>query len=159
MTALTKRTGAVERWLDLLSRMGEEVVRMLLARGNVSLDHVDQFGQSPLSRAARNGHEGVAKMLLEQNNINPETVDTEYGQEVLLGTAKSKEERILKTLLERTDINPHKADQRNGTLLWFAARNRHEQVVRILPKQEDANSDLVNQFCETSLSRTACHER
>jgi len=61
MTAPTKRMGAVECRSGSLSRMSEEVVCMLLARGNASPDHADQPGESPLSRAASSGHEGSSR--------------------------------------------------------------------------------------------------
>ena len=45
----------------------EGVVGMLLEQEDVNHDHVDtEYGPTPLSWAARNGHMGVVKMLFER---------------------------------------------------------------------------------------------
>jgi ankyrin repeat protein len=42
---------------------------MFLARGNVQPDAKDNYGQTPLSRAAENGHEAVAKLILATDRV------------------------------------------------------------------------------------------
>lgn len=44
---------------------------ILLERNNTNPDIPDKYGQTPLSFAARNGHEWVVGILPEQNDINP----------------------------------------------------------------------------------------
>jgi ankyrin repeat protein len=39
------------------------VVKLLLATGKVNADSKDNFGQTPLSQAARKGHKAVVKLL------------------------------------------------------------------------------------------------
>ena len=52
---------------------------MLLERNDVNHNIVDEYGQIPLSWAARNGHEGVVSTLLGRNDVNPNIAD-KYGQ-------------------------------------------------------------------------------
>jgi ankyrin repeat protein len=39
------------------------VVKVLLATGQVDVDAKDEYGQTPLSRAAEGGHEAVVRLL------------------------------------------------------------------------------------------------
>ncbi len=41
----------------------EAVVKLLLSTGKVNVDMKDNYGGTPLSRAAENGHEAVVKLL------------------------------------------------------------------------------------------------
>jgi len=50
-------------------------VNLLLGRDEVSLDKPDRTGQTPLSRAACNGHEEVVKLLLGRDDVSPDTQD------------------------------------------------------------------------------------
>ena len=47
----------------------------LLERKEVNPDPSDQYGQTPLREAARNGHEGIVKLLLERKEVNPNPCD------------------------------------------------------------------------------------
>ena len=38
------------------------------------------FGRTPLSWAARSGHEGIVKLLLERKDVTPDTLDRRYGR-------------------------------------------------------------------------------
>jgi len=49
---------------------------MLLERGGVNPATADAYGQTPLSCAARFGHEEIVRMLLGRNGVNPGTADT-----------------------------------------------------------------------------------
>jgi ankyrin repeat protein len=45
-------------------RVYEPVVRQLLAENGVDPDSKDRYGRTPLSWAARNGHEAVVRLLI-----------------------------------------------------------------------------------------------
>ena len=55
-------------------------------------------------------HEGVAKMLLEREDVNLIQADSEYGLTPLLWAIWNGYEGVVKMLLEREDINPNLAD-------------------------------------------------
>ena len=54
------------------------IVELVIVFVNVEGYEVDQqdcTGKTPLARAAKNGHEGVVKILLQQENVNPDHPD------------------------------------------------------------------------------------
>ena len=55
--------------------------------------------QTPLMRAAGLGHEGVVKLILEREVVNPNQANSVYGQAALWLAARNKHEGIVKMLL------------------------------------------------------------
>jgi ankyrin repeat protein len=49
--------------------------KLLLARGKVDTDSKDNYGQTPLRRAAGNGHEAVVKLLLATSKVDADSED------------------------------------------------------------------------------------
>jgi len=128
-----------------------------LERKDVNPDHADTFGgRTPLSWAARGGHEGVVKILLERKDVNPDHADT-YGQTPLSLAAQGGHEGVVKMLLERKDVSPDRADTEYGrTPLSFAAERGHEGVVKILLERNDVNpAQADTEYGRTPLSWAA----
>ena len=119
----------------------DEVVKMLLERGDVNPDQADTFyGQTQLLWAAENRHEGIVNMLLEQENVNPNQPNTKYSETPLLRAANKGHEGVVKMLLERDDLNPNQEDTALGqTPLLWAAECGHEGVVKMLLERYDVN--------------------
>ena len=130
------------------ARGHEEVVKMLLERGDVNLDLRDsRWMRTPLIWAAARGHEGVVKVFLEQEVVNPNQANSAYGQEALSSAAGNGHEGIVKMLLEREDINPNQAPAGDSnTPLSSAACWGYEGVVKILLEREDINPNTVDTF-------------
>jgi len=74
------------------------VTRLISAKGSW-INQRDCVGNTPLSWAARNGHEGVVKLLLEREDVDPNYPGV--NDLTPLGYAAVKgHERIVKLLLE-----------------------------------------------------------
>ena len=58
-------------------------------------DSKDSYGQTPLSWAARNGHEAVVKLLLATEKVNLDSKDSKYGQTPLSWAAKNGQEAVV----------------------------------------------------------------
>ena len=116
-----------------------EAANILIGHGQ-GLDMKDSHNRTPLSWAARNGHEAVVKLLLD-NGAELETKDTEYGQTLLLCAAGSGHEAVVKLLLDNgADISIENTS--GWTSFQLAALNSYyvvEQplVVRGAPEPED----------------------
>jgi ankyrin repeat protein len=77
------------------------VVKLLLETGKVDVDSKDgNDGQTPLWRAAVDGHEAVVKLLIEKG-ANLECRDTKHGQTPLWQAAANGHEAVVKLLLEK----------------------------------------------------------
>ncbi len=46
-----------------------EIVKMLLAKDNIDINHQDEVGYTALIHASKWGHLEIVKMLLEKDNI------------------------------------------------------------------------------------------
>ena len=55
---------------------------MLLKRNDVNPNIADRNGETPFLIAAREGHEGIVKMLLEHDHVNPDTVKNKPQHDV-----------------------------------------------------------------------------
>ena len=107
--------------------LGEVIV--VLLEGGYDLDSKDSYGRTPLSYAARNGHEAVVRLLLE-NGAKLET-KSNNSQTPLSYAAENGHEAVVRLLLE----NGAELETKNNdgqTPLSYAARNGHEAVVKLL---------------------------
>jgi ankyrin repeat protein len=89
----------------------------------------DDGGQTPLSKAAQNGHEGIVKLLLTANI----EAEDEYGQTPLSWAAENGHEGIVKLLLT-ANANVEAEDEDGQTPLSRAAQNGHEGIVKLLQR-------------------------
>jgi len=109
---------------------------------HVNPDSSCKCGQTPLSWAARNGHERIAELLLGRKDVNPDGL-TISGRTPLSLAAEKGCEGAVKLLLERNDVNPAIQDREYGqTPLSWATRNGREGIVKLLLGREDFNLDI-----------------
>ena len=134
------------------------VMGLLLGWRYVNPNSLGKYGQTPLSWAAKSGHEGIAKLLLERPDVNPDTPDTTYGRTPLSWATEYGHEGIVKLLLERTDVNPDTPDTTYGrTPLSWAVEYGHEGIVKLLLERTDINPDTPDTiYGLTPLSWAAC---
>jgi len=84
-------------------------------------------------------------VLLEREDVNPNTADTKYGETPLSWAAENGDEGVVKILLERDDVNPDQPDPkygRNTTLV--GGRERARGIVEILLEREDVNPNTAD---------------
>ena len=118
-----------------------EIIVALLEMNNVDMQATDFHGNTAIAWAARRGHEGVVRVLLERSDVNSDTPGTEYGSSPLLWAAENGYEGVVRMLLERGDVNLDTVNRRGRTPLSLAAQNGHGGVVRILLERSEINSD------------------
>ena len=119
--------GAGRRW-----RKRALLASLLHGKRCVNPDSLSESGRTPLSWAAENGHEGVVKLLLERQDVNPDIRDAEFGRTLLSWAAGNGREGIVELLLERKDVDPYSISKSGQTPLALATENGHDRVVSLL---------------------------
>jgi len=127
-----------------------EIVAFLVDMGGCDINQTDCTGSTPLAWAAKNGHDGVVKILLRRGDVNPDNPDP-YGRTPLLWAAGSSCEGVAEILLGRGDVNPNNPDQDGRTPLAWAALNGYEGVVKILLRRDDINPNNPDKDGRTPL--------
>ena len=139
------------------------IIAALLDMKEWDVSAADCTGNTALTWAARQGNDGVVKVLLEREDVNPNQADTECGRTPLLWAAEKGHKEVVKILLEREDIDPNKADAEYGqTPLSRAVQRGHEGIAKMLLEREDVDPNQVDtKYCLTPLLWAAegGHER
>ena len=128
----------------------DEFVAGLVKLEGYDVNKKDCLGNTSLTWAARRGHEGVVKILLGRDDINPDIPDNS-GRTPLRCAAIGGHEGVVKILLGRGDVNPDKPDSDGDTSIHRAAVHGREGVVKILLGREDVNPDKPNNNGKTPL--------
>ena len=131
-----------------------EIVAGLVEMKSYDINQRDLAGNTPLVWAAKNGHEGVVKILLGRGDINPNKLGCS-DRTPLWCAASNGHEGVVKMILGRNNVNPNKPDNHRQTPLQVAARNGHEEVVKILLGRDDVNPDEPDNHRQTPLQVAA----
>ena len=131
-----------------------EVVAALIEMECCGINEEDRMGYTPLTWAARNGHEEVVKILLEREEVNPNKPDI-YGHPPLSYAAGFGHEGVVKILLGREEVDPDKPGNDGRTPLAHASNYGEEGVVKILLRREEVNPDKPDEDGRTPLSHAA----
>ena len=140
---LTARFGLLHLLRKLLHGLGED---------DVEADSKDGYGQTPLSWAARRGHEAVVKLLVEKG-VDLDSKDR-HGRTPLSYAVGNGHEVVVELLVEK-GVDLDTKDRHGRTLLSWAAENGREVVVKQLIEKGvdlDSKSDT---FGQTPLSWAA----
>ena len=127
-----------------------EIVVGLVGVEGCDINREDCMGNTPLTWAACNGHEGVVEILLGRGEINPNKQDV-GGQTPLCCAAQNGHKGVVKMLLERSDVNPDEPDDDGQTPLCCAAQDGHEGVVKMLLGRDGVNPDQPDNYGQTPL--------
>lgn len=122
--------------LSLASYYGRTLVVGLLLDNGVDREHGDQWGCTPLAKAAMEGHETVVKMLLKDGNIDPNPKD-KFGNTPLFWAAIQGHESVIDALLSAgADIDA--ANAKSVTTLRAAIEQENYSIVKKLLEVEAA---------------------
>jgi ankyrin repeat protein len=135
--------------VHIVSRYGlMNLLSCFLEMDKVDVDSKDEDGRTPLSWAARNGHEAVVKILLDTGKVDVD-VRNRNGWTPLSLAAGNGREAVVKMLLDTGKVDVDSKDNAGWTPLSWAARNGREAVVKML-----LNTDKVDINAGDKDSRT-----
>lgn len=142
--------------LQAVENGDEATVRLLLAQrqDDVDLNDMSDDGQTPLSLAARTGHDTIVQQLLKQDGVDLECKCV-FGRSPLSWAAGNGHAVVVQRLLGR-GANPNSKSNNGRTPLWWAAWAGHEAVTRLLLKQEGIDLNLTDdEYGSTPLAEAA----
>ncbi|CAN9183856.1 unnamed protein product [Alternaria alternata] len=118
-------------FMDSVRKGATDVLGVMLQRKLLDPDLEDDGGRTPLSWAARNGHEAVVKLLLDTGKVDPDAKN-KNGWTPLSWAAENGHAAVVKLLLDTCKADPNTKDESEWTPLLWAAQNGHTAVVKQL---------------------------
>lgn len=91
----------------------------------------DSYNRTPLSWAAKNGHEAVVRLLISTGKVEIDSRDKNNRTPLSLA-AKNGHEAVVKVLLSTGQVKVDSRDDLNRTPLWWATENSHDAVCKLL---------------------------
>ena len=92
--------------VHLAAYFGLGSMMIALLKSEHDADLKDSYGRTPLSWAARSGHEAVVKLLLAKDGVDPDSKDRGYGRTPLSWAAWGGHEAVVKLLQSRDNLSP-----------------------------------------------------
>ena len=127
-----------------------EIVAGLIEREGCDINQSDCMGFTALMWAAQQGNEGVVRLLLARDEVNPDKPNNKDQTPVWSAADKGHEE-VVELLLAENNVNPDKPDIDGKAPLWRASWNGHEGVVKLLLARNDVYPDKPNDEGRTPL--------
>ena len=103
---------------------GNLLVVDLLIKNGADVAASDNNGRTPLSWAARNGHEAVVRLLVAMGGVDVNSKDSK-GQTPLSWAARNGHEAVVRLLVAMGGVDVNSKDSEGQRALPWAARNRH----------------------------------
>ena len=107
-----------------------EVAKLLLAAPDIQANLMDKvFGQTPLALAVLHGQVGMIELLLNSENVDPDSKDDNGRTPLWLAAAKGDIESV-NIFLYTSDVYPdfESRDRFGESVLEAAVRNRHDEI-------------------------------
>ncbi|RSM17562.1 hypothetical protein CDV31_003639 [Fusarium ambrosium] len=139
-----------QKQLSIFAAQGRESeVKRLLALPNVRADFGDDEGRTPLSLAAKAGHEGIVKLLLDRRDVD---VNSGGNSSPIASAIEGGHEGVVWQLLARTDTSSSP-----GQLLSIAASSGHDALLSQLLTRKDIREHLTAEDFASLFSEAATH--
>ncbi|KAI9683266.1 MAG: hypothetical protein M1822_006131 [Bathelium mastoideum] len=113
-----------------------------------------EYGRSPLSWAAKNGHKAMVETLLGKDGVNPDSEDI-HGRTPLWLAAWNGQDHVAELLLIKKGVNPNHKDKLGQTLLLRAAVNGNQALVKLLLAKDYINPNSRDDEGQTPLLSAA----
>ena len=140
--------------VHIASKCNLDLALVSILSQSANVDLKDRAGRTPLSIAAERGYEKVVKLLLERNDVDPNSWDV-YQRSPVSYAVEEGHEKIAEVLLKRNDVEADSKDNENKSPLLWAAGIGHKAVVKLLLKRNDVEADSRDEKNRSPLSWAA----
>lgn len=119
-------------------------------------DSKDTHHRTPLSYAAERGHEAVVELLLEENNVNPNSKDSTRGWTPLWYAVANGHTPVVRLLLEKGRTDPNSKSKNQQVVLSLAAQKGYDMIVKLLLEKDQVDPDYMDsKYGQTPILRAA----
>lgn len=133
LIAQQKLPWIVEDKLRQAIRAGNErLAHHLLDTEEIDIDSKDDKGRTALWYAASRGRQSILERLLDTGKVDYNVKATKHGRSPIYEAAEHGHAKAVERLLKEPDIEPHAKDRYGETGLFWARRNGHREVERLL---------------------------
>jgi ankyrin repeat protein len=137
--------------LKALTRGWEEVVKKILACGNVNIKFLNSHGLAPSDIATREGYVDVTKILINTRKVNVNSRD-DKGQTSLFHAVRQGYKENVKLLLDTGEANVNSRDDKGRTPLSHAVRQGYKEIVKLLVDRREVNINSGSRYGDTPLA-------
>ena len=113
-------------------------VSMLLARQDIDVNEVDDYGRTPLQLASIRGHTRIISMLLDKRGIDVNKADDE-GRTPLWRATQNGHADVVKLLLAKEGVDVNQANKHGAAPLYVASEKGDTEIVKLLLRWRSPN--------------------
>ncbi|KFZ17155.1 hypothetical protein V502_04720 [Pseudogymnoascus sp. VKM F-4520 (FW-2644)] len=143
-----------EALLLYAAKVGQDEIITFLHEQGANLNIQERGGNTPLLLAAIEGHEGIARLLLETGKVEANWMD-EYGRSPLAWAAWRGHEAVTRLFLNIDKVEANSRDISGRSPLSLAAQRGHEAVTRLFLDIDKVKADLRDKDGRSPLSLAA----
>ncbi|KAK4879354.1 hypothetical protein RN001_007500 [Aquatica leii] len=121
---------------------------LLLIKEGADVTIPDNFNNSPLMHAAKNGNEEIVNVLLDSNQVDVRGCN-KFGTTALMLAARNGNKNIVKSLLEKR-VSVNEVDQTGLSALFHCIKTNQIHLVKLF-KQYNADLDVQDIYGVTPL--------
>jgi ankyrin repeat protein len=127
---VTTNTGKTPFW-QACQNGHLELVKKLMATGNIDVDKADNDGTTPFWTACENGHLELVKKLMATGNIDVDKADND-GTTPFWIACQNGHSEVVKELIATEKVDVDRSDNAGITPFWIACQIGHLEVVKEL---------------------------
>ncbi|XP_040994104.1 ankyrin repeat-containing protein At5g02620-like [Juglans microcarpa x Juglans regia] len=128
-----------------------EVVKLLLEAGSSLATIAKSNGKTALHSAARNGHLEVVKALLGKEPGITRRTDKKGQTAVHMAVKGQRNEVVVEELIRADPSSVNMVDNKGNTALHIATRKGRAQIVKMILRHKEIDTEAVNKAGETAL--------
>jgi ankyrin repeat protein len=130
----------------------ESLVAFLLNKQDITIDHQDYLGLTPLSKAAREGRLNIAQLLLNGTRKANVNLQSFTGRSPLSYSAEEGNENVLRLLLAQPTVKLNLRDEKGRTPFFHAAKCGRNGIIEVLMGTPGVDIVSRDNFGQTALS-------
>ena len=139
-----------QKCLEAASAGDEELLAEQINFSRALIHVRDNNGQTPLMRAARNGHLNCLVFLLQQKGINPD-MQSNAGNTALIFSVQYSRIECLKKLLAYDKIDVNAQNEEGWTALTLAVYNQQTYCIKMLLAHNKVEVNFITRSGVTAL--------